>query len=497
MCVRRAARSRCEAEEGRVMTGSEAGKRFAIDGTAPQEVVFATSVEQVSETLRSAGERKLAVAPVGLGAFLHLGARPRRYDVALCLERLNKLVDYQPTDMTVTVEAGMRVSQLQAVLGENGQWLPLDPPNPERVTVGGLIATNLSGPARLSQGTVRDFLIGLRIVRPDGSVVKGGGRVVKNVAGYDLAKLYCGSLGTLGVIVEATFKIRPRPEAQAILILRFPSAEHAMRVALQQITAELQPLFLELTNFDPAHPADKVDDDDHLSKKRSSSTLAPAGFRLVVGLAGVAQEVDYQRQRLTELANQAGLSLEHLEGQAAHNLALALRDFQISGPAGKVDDADDDHLSKQRSSSTLLRCKTSLLPDQVAEFCSQVEEETGLRGLAVQFQARAGNGIVYSRFVRPDAVPPDKVDDDKADDDDHLSKQRSSSTLQLVSLLDWLRILVKKMNGYLVVEQIDPSVKDRIDVWGPSGGAFPLMKKLKETFDPQQVLNPGRFVGGI
>ncbi len=425
--------------------------RFAIDGTEPHEVVSATSFEQVSDTLRRAGEHKLAVAPVGLGAFLHLGGRPRRYDVALCLDRLNSLVDYQPTDMTVTVEAGMPVSQLQAVLGENGQWLPLDPPSPDRVTVGGLIATNLNGPARLSQGTVRDFLIGLRVIRPDGSVVKGGGRVVKNVAGYDVAKLYCGSFGTLGVIAEATFKIRPRPEAQAVLMLHFPSADQAMQFALHQIAA-LQPFSLELSNCDPVHPADAI------------------GFRLIVGLAGVAQEVDYQRRRLSELAGQAGCRLEYLEGQAAHALSLALRDFPVSGPAGSVDNTDP--LSK---SPTLLRCKTSLLPDRVAEFCARVEEEVGLRGLTVQFQARAGNGIVYSRFALPDGAPPD----------------------QFVSLLDWLRILVKKMDGYIVVEQIDPALKDRLDVWGPSGGAFALMKKLKDSFDPQQVLNPGRFVGGI
>ena len=426
--------------------------RFAIDGTEPHEVVSVTSFEQVSDTLRRAGEHKLAVAPVGLGAFLHLGGRPRRYDVALCLDRLNSLVDYQPTDMTVTVEAGMPVSQLQAVLGENGQWLPLDPPSPDRVTVGGLIATNLNGPARLSQGTVRDFLIGLRVVRPDGSVVKSGGRVVKNVAGYDVAKLYCGSFGTLGVIVEATFKVRPRPEAQAVLMLHFPSADQAMQFALHRIAA-LQPFFLELSNCDPVHPAE-----------------AQSGFRLIVGLAGVAQEVAYQRRCLTELAGQAGCRLEHIEGQAAHALTLALRDFPVSGPAGSVD--DDDQLGK---SSTVLRCKTSLLPDRVAEFCTQVEEEVGLRGLTVRFQARAGNGIVYSRFALPEGAPPD----------------------QFVSLLDWLRILVKKMHGYIVVEQIDPALKDRLDVWGPSGGAFALMKKLKDSFDPQQVLNPGRFVGGI
>lgn len=434
------------------MSHLEAGERFVIDGVEPREVLLPTSVEQVSAALRDAGERKLAVAPVGLGAFLYLGARPRRYDIALCLERLNTLLDYQPTDMTVTAEAGMTLSQLQAVLGENGQWLPLDPPNPEQVTVGGLIATNLSGPARFSQGTVRDFLIGLKVVRADGALVKGGGRVVKNVAGYDLAKLYCGSLGSLGVIVEATFKIRPRPEAQAILMLRFSSADRAMQATLQQITAELQPFFLELTNFDPAHLADD-----------------PAESLLVVGLAGVTQELDYQRQRLSELASQAGLRLEHLEGQAAHELALALRDFPVSGQAG-------------------LRCKTSLLPDRVAEFCRQVEDQVGLHGLTVQLQARAGNGIVYTRFVRS-----------KVGRDDSLNEEESLShpAGQFVSLLDWLRILVKKMNGYLVVEQIDPGLKDRVDVWGPVGSAFPLMKKLKDTFDPQQVLNPGRFVGGI
>jgi glycolate oxidase FAD binding subunit len=419
------------------MSGPEDGKRFIIDGKEPREVVFPTSIEQVSEALRSAGERKLAVAPVGLGAFLHLGGSPRRYDMALCLEQLNNIADYQPTDMTITVEAGMSLSQLQAVLGENGQWLPLDPPNPEQVTVGGLIAANLNGPSRLSQGTIRDFLIGLKVVRPDGSVVKGGGRVVKNVAGYDLAKLYCGSLGTLGVIVEATFMIRPRPEDQAVLMLRFPSVDTAMQVALEKVYAELQPFFLELTNFDPLQKS-------------------TGGFWLFVGLAGIPEDVDYQRQRLRMLENDTDSSIEEITGEAVQNLAVALRDFPVTGEAG-------------------LRCKTSLLPDQVAEFCTRVEEEVGLRGMSVQLQARAGNGIVYSRFIRPDDMPPGK----------------------LLSLLDWLRIQTKRMNGYTVVEEVEPSLKDRVDVWGHVGATFPLMKKLKETFDPNELLNPGRFVGGL
>ena len=190
-----------------------AADQFIIDGKAPETVVYPTSIAEVSQLLKEANEHGRAISPVGQGAFLHLGGVPKRYEQALCTTALNTLVDYQPADMTVKVGAGMSLAQLQAVLGENRQWLPLDPPCPERATVGGLIAANLNGPARFSQGTVRDFLIGLRVVRSDGTLIKGGGQVVKNVAGYDLPKLYCGSFGTLGVIVEATFMIRPRPEA--------------------------------------------------------------------------------------------------------------------------------------------------------------------------------------------------------------------------------------------------------------------------------------------
>src|SRR5262245_48381521 len=194
------------------MSGSENGARFVIDGREPQEVSFPESIEQAAGMIYTATEHRRAVSPVGTGAFLHLGGLPRRYDLALCLQRMSRIVDYQPTDMTVSVEAGMSLARLQQILGEQNQWLPLDPPWPERVTVGGLIAMNLSGPSRLSQGTVRDFLIGIKVIRADGTVIKGGGRVVKNVAGYDLTKLYCGSFGTLGVIAEATFKVRPRSE---------------------------------------------------------------------------------------------------------------------------------------------------------------------------------------------------------------------------------------------------------------------------------------------
>ncbi|MEW6296845.1 MAG: FAD-binding oxidoreductase [Thermodesulfobacteriota bacterium] len=429
------------ADLGKDCLGSaEDRRRFSIDGREPQHVVFPETIEQVSAVLQEAHRQGLAVAPVGCGAFLHLGGIPRRYQLALSLSRLARLVDYQPTDMTVTVEAGMTLGQLQQILEAHGQWLPLDPPLPDRATVGGVIAANLSGPARLSQGTIRDFLLGLRVVQADGTVVKGGGRVVKNVAGYDLPKLYCGSFGTLGVIVEATCKVRPRPAAHAVLSLALPSPGEAMGLVQRILGSELQPFFLVLTNFDPTEEGQE----------------GTGAYRLLIGFAGIPEEVAYQRHRLQELARPQASGPREWEGEDVRTLAGALRDFPAAGDAS-------------------LRCKLGILPAQLAGLCQELEEEASLRALPVQLLVHAGNGIVYVRVPASGDVPAEKV----------------------LSAVDWLRIAAKQRGGYMTVEAISPRLKERVDVWGHPGNAFSLMKQLKETLDPHGILNPGRFVGGI
>ena len=422
------------------MSGGENGARFVIDGREPKDVAFPESIEQAAGVVYAAAEHQRAVIPVGIGAFLHIGGLPRRYDLALCLQRMNRVVDYQPTDMTVAVEAGMPLAHLQQILGEQNQWLPLDPPWPERVTVGGMIAMNLSGPSRLSQGTIRDFLIGIKVIRADGTVIKSGGRVVKNVAGYDLAKLYCGSFGTLGVIAEATFKVRPRPETQALQSLTFPGAEQAMEVVLRLLGTELQPRFLELANFDP--------------DEGQGAEAAP--YQLWIGFAGIAEEVAYQQNRLQEIIDGTGQNLQTWKEGRGQTLMATLRDFPVSGEAA-------------------LRCKVSLLPSQLAAFCQALEEETHVRALSIQCVIHAGNGIASCRLPQTE----------------NLSREK------LLSLVEWLRIFAKQLGGYLMIEAIDPALKDRVDIWGHVGNSFPLMKRLKETLDPQGMLNPGRFVGGI
>ena len=150
--------------------------------------------------------------------------------------------------MTVSVEAGLTLAELNAALRSAGQQLPLDPPHPDYTTIGALIATDSAGPLRLSQGTVRDSLIGIKVVLADGRVITGGGRVVKNVAGYDMMKLFTGSFGTLGIVVEANFKVRPRPEQEAVFVLPAPTTEAACSLARHVLAAPITPLWVEVLN---------------------------------------------------------------------------------------------------------------------------------------------------------------------------------------------------------------------------------------------------------
>jgi glycolate oxidase FAD binding subunit len=205
---------------------------------------------ELAAALREADEAGLAVVPHGAGAQQYVGNPPSRVDVILETRALDGIVEHTPADLTVTVRAGARLADLQAALGAAGQRLTLDPPHALDATIGGLIATNASGPRRAKYGTLRDLVIGMRVALVDGTIARAGGKVVKNVAGYDLNKLYIGSLGTLGVIVEATFKVLPLPAQEAALAARFVSLRRASEAAVAIAHTGLRPAALEAHDLD-------------------------------------------------------------------------------------------------------------------------------------------------------------------------------------------------------------------------------------------------------
>ncbi len=188
-----------------------------------------------------------SVIPAGLMTWLECGNTVKRADVILSLERMNRIVEYSPPDLTATVEAGLRLNEFNLVTARERQWLPLDPPGSTAASLGAIAACNSSGALRLGFGTPRDYVIGLKLAHADGTESKSGGRVVKNVAGYDMNKLYVGSFGTLAVITGVTLKLRPMPESFATLVITGKNQKSLIEFAKRVLASELQPASIFLT----------------------------------------------------------------------------------------------------------------------------------------------------------------------------------------------------------------------------------------------------------
>ena len=210
----------------------EEQRRLSVDGLLPSTVMRPDDAVDAARGLHLCDLAPAAVVVWGGGTQMRLGAPPRRYEVAFSTERMTRLLEYEPADLTCRVEAGMRLGDLQAALRAQGQRLPLDPPHPDQATVGGMVAANSNGQSRGRYGTVRDWVIGIAVAYPSGKVARAGGKVVKNVAGYDLMKLHIGALGTLGVVAEVNFKVQARPEAEETLLADFEAPGPALEVGL-------------------------------------------------------------------------------------------------------------------------------------------------------------------------------------------------------------------------------------------------------------------------
>ncbi len=397
-----------------------------IDGIASTSRVTPASREELAEALRLADERGQAVAPVGGGTQLDLGMPPSRLDLVIETTGLNKAVEYEPADLTVTVEAGIRFDELQKLLGEQGQFLALDPPAASGATIGGLIATNASGPLRFAYGTARDLVIGTRVANPDGNVTHAGGRVVKNVAGYDLNKLYVGSLGTLGIIVELSFKLAPIPPATNTVVGQFADANAARAVINAVVQSPLSPMAIEL-----------------LGPRAASAVSLPEALLVVFRVGGYPQAVERQVRDLSALVGQ-----------------------RVETSATVWDDLHGMRVAAQ-SRDVVVKAAVPLVEStRVVEILEQ-----RLAGLDPVVWAHAGNGIAYAACN----VPSD------------------------ASVLRDIRTEISALgsNASMVIQRCSIELKRAVDVWGDPGSSIGLMRALKAKLDPNNTLNPGRYVGGI
>jgi len=424
---------------------------YVVDGKVPRAVVFPGSVEEVSAIIAFASAAGLKVVPWGSGTKMAFGGIPERVDLVVVLSRLNGVVDHEPADMTATFQAGILLKEAQAVLGRNGQFIALDPPYADLATLGGILATNSSGPKRLRYGASRDLVIATRVVHADGKVTKGGAKVVKNVTGYDMNKLYIGSLGTLGIIVEVTFRLHPVPTVEKTYLAPIDSIDVARGGVARILDSPLVPSALELLNPEASR---QVAEQAGLPWRRGT-------YGLAVAIGSVRGEaVDAQLETVRRLSHDAGSSEGHvLDGRVHDAFWRATRDFALG-----------DGLQ-----ATL---KASVLLTKVAEAVRLGEEVAAKQGLALGVVSEAGSGIIRYH-LKGDAASPERF-------------------LQGVAeAVNRLRAFAQAAEGNLVVLKASPEVKSRVDVWGLPAKALPFMQRPKAAFDPQRILNPGRFVGGI
>lgn len=421
---------------GTLLSGAQAGDH-AVDGVRPRFVAAPTTVAGVSRVLALASAHRLAVVPVAGGARVGWGAPPSRLDLVLSLARLDRILAHEPADLMLSVECGATLEALDAALRPHGQFIPLDPPRPHVSTIGGLIATGAAGPYRARYGTMRDLLVGLTVVRADGTLAKAGGRVVKNVTGYDIPKLHVGALGTLGVVVEAHLRLHPRPAEERSWMFRFPSAEAALDAALE---VRDTPVVLSRC---------------HLLAGDTLAALGASGSpetALAVTLGGVPAAVAAQHAKVTEVCRRAGRAA--IEVPAADAWWRRLADA-TSPDAG--------------ASELVLRIGTR--STDIVKALRSVEAVRPPSG-SLRGAADLASGVLHVLLAPAEAS---RVGD----------------------LVKRVREALVPLGGSCVIEHAPPLAKPGLDVWGDVGPALEAMRRLKRELDPAGVLNPGRYVGGI
>ena len=421
---------------------------YSVDGVVPEAAVLPKNVEAVSQVLSAAAEEGGKVTPWGGGTQIALGNAPERVDLVLGTGHLDHLIFHEPGDMVASFEAGMTLDSIQLELAKQRQFLPLEAPLPSRATIGGVLAANVSGPARLAFGTSRDWLIGVKVVHSSGAVTKSGGRVVKNVTGYDLNKLHIGALGTLGVIVEATFKLAPVPQEKSSMVAAFSTLSDALEAASKLLHQSYAPQALVVTN------------DEVLARFAVPGSRTEGEFTVLALFIG--RKVAVKRRfedSAGSIRSNAALALGILEREESDKLWQVLIDLPW------VDEA-----------APPLVVKASYQPSVVKEVLP-LFQSVSLHSSTPGFVIDIGSGVAHFLWWPTDA--------------------ESMDSRVVREGITGLREQARSMGAYVVVERCPSAVKAGLDVWGEPPGGVDVMRRIKRELDPAGILNPGRFVAGI
>lgn len=446
-----------------------AGPADAVAGTPARYVAAPASTAEAAALLRAAAGLGLTVVARGSGSRLDWAPAPVSCDLIIDTGRLGKILEHTAGDLVVSVQAGVRLDDLAGVLAAACQRLALDPPG-SGGTVGGLIATGAAGPLRFRYGSPRDLLIGITVIRADGTIAKAGGKVVKNVAGYDIGKLFAGSYGTLGLITEATFRLHPLPESTAWITLDCPDPAAAAAAVHAIADSPLAPAAIEL-DWPSAASSISVSallEGDEASVAGRADRLGQLLERAVPGQSPVHTKRTGDRPAHRTPAEAEEPGSESSDGRAGADAGAAGRAFRVLGPRS----------SGRGRPETLLRI--AFWAGKLAPVLTSIREAAGQHGLhpAVGGSAAAGVlDVVVGEGTAADAVAGFVAD-----------LRASLGGLSAGSVLP--------ATASAVVLHAPPAVRDAVDMWGPVQSPE-LMRAVKNQFDPDNRMAPGRLPGGI
>ncbi len=419
---------------------SDAGSwpsNLMVDGLAVSKQATPESFDEVSEILRGANARGDAVIPFGGGTQLGLGNIPSAGDIALNLSKLDQVVIYEPDDLTISVQAGCRIDDLNGLLAEHGQMLPFEVARPQDATIGGAYATGISGPRRFGHGSMRDLVIGITAVSPSGEIARAGGMVVKNVSGYDMMRLHYGALGSMGVILQLNFKVLPKPPAQRTVVVRFGELSDAIEAALGVRESQLSPTAIVVL--------------DEGGARAAGVDVAP--WTLLLRAEGPEDAAAQQTARLREATRVGALGSDVLGDAATDALWRGANTLLSAAPE-----------------ESGIGIRLGMPASQASEIAEQLLATTGGGSATRRLSLDFGNGLLFAQ-VGVDTEPIDEL-----------------RTL-------WER--VRTLGSHATLLTAPPDVKRDIDVFGAEPAGFGLMRALKQQFDPSGTLNRGRFIGRL
>jgi glycolate oxidase FAD binding subunit len=462
-----------------VKTESKDTAEYAVDNVEPKAVVFPKNTDQVAAVVKFSNRENLAIVTRGSGTKMAMGNPPRKLDLVVCTDSMNHMLDVDTSNLTMTVEAGVKFRDIQARLAtqedrcylpleelgaesdeiicsdrsHSGCFIPIDPLYANKATIGGIIATNSTGPRRLLYNLPRDSIIGIRFVAPNGDILGSGGKTVKNVSGYDISKLMVGSMGTLGILCEMTMRLLPLPEKMQTLLVSFATFSDAYAFAERIFETSLLPAAVEIMNGE-AYNHLALDDNPEFD---SNSYVAAVAFEAFI------PAVVRMRTEIQDMAKDGGAGADAVLEEDDHR-SFWLAMSNLSATLGK-------------KFSGVINAKLNYPLSLGKGIIESGESIFSQANLDYIFQTHAGNGICHTGLL--------------------IDKEDTAVTDKAVAALGQLLGCCREVDGNLIIQSAPADVKDKLKIWGEIGSSFAVMKRLKHQLDPTGIMSPGRFVEGL